>query len=84
MFKATVEIRLKKGISDPEGKNILKALHLLGFEGVGEVRMAKLIELFIEAGSADDARRRADMMCRRLLTNPVIHDYSIEVEEVNR
>jgi len=84
MFKATVEIRLKKGISDPEGKNILKALHLLGFEDVKEVKMAKVTELFIEAGSEEEARKRADMMCRRLLTNPVIHDYSIEVEEVNR
>ncbi|RLF43504.1 MAG: phosphoribosylformylglycinamidine synthase [Thermoplasmata archaeon] len=82
MFKATVEIRLKKGISDPEGKNILKTLHLLGFEGVKEVKVAKIIELFIEGKNERDVREKAEMMCRRLLTNPVIHDYSIEIEEV--
>jgi len=82
MFRARVEIRLKKGISDPEGKNILKALHLLGFEGVSEVRMAKIVELFIDADGKKDALNRTNMMCQRLLTNPVIHDYSIEVEEV--
>lgn len=82
MFKATVEIRLKKGISDPEGKNILKTLHLLGFENVKEVKVAKIIELFIEEKSGEDVREKAEMMCRRLLTNPVIHDYSIEIEEV--
>ncbi|HHH78312.1 MAG: phosphoribosylformylglycinamidine synthase subunit PurS [Thermoplasmata archaeon] len=84
MFRARVEIRLKKGISDPEGKNILKAVHLLGFEGVKDVGVAKVIELLIDAESREDAARRADMMCQRLLTNPVIHDYTVEVEEVNR
>jgi len=82
MFKATVEIRLKKGISDPEGKNILKTLHLLGFEDVKEVKVAKIIELFMEGKSEKDVKEKAETMCRRLLTNPVIHDYSIEVEEV--
>lgn len=84
MFRARVEIRLKKGISDPEGKNILKALHLLGFEGVRDVGVAKVIELFMDAESREDATGRANMMCQRLLTNPVIHDYTVEVEEVNR
>jgi len=82
MFKATVEIRLKKGISDPEGKNILKTLHLLGFEDVKEVKVAKIIELFMEGKSEKDVKEKAETTCRRLLTNPVIHDYSIEVEEV--
>ena len=82
MFRARVEIRLKKGISDPEGKNILKALHLLGFGDVKDVKMVKVIELFVNAGSEEDARAKADSMCQRLLTNPVIHDYEIGVEEV--
>ncbi len=82
MFKARVEIRLKKGISDPEGRNILKALHLLGFEGVRNVKMVKTVELFIEASSKENARESTRMMCQRLLANPVIHDYEITVEGV--
>jgi len=82
MFKATVEIRLKKGISDPEGKNILKTLHLLRFEGVKEVKVAKIIELFIDGKNEGDVREKTRMIRSSLVTNPVIHDYSIEIEEV--
>jgi len=81
MFRARVEIRLKKGISDPEGKNILKALHLLGFEEVKEVKMVKVTEIFMD-GEEKDVEGRVKEMCDRLLTNPVIHDYKITIERI--
>jgi phosphoribosylformylglycinamidine synthase len=77
MFTARVEIQLKKGISDPEGNNICKALHLLGFDEVDSVRVAKVICLAVEGDDEAAVREQVDAMCQRLLTNPVIHDYSI-------
>ncbi len=80
----TVEIRvgLKPGVADPEGANTAKALHLLGFENVGRVASAKAFTIELpEAADAGEARAVAQRMCRRLLANPVVHDYSIEVVE---
>ena len=75
-MKARVHIMLKKGVLDPQGKAIGQALHGLGFAEVGEVRQGKVIELDF-AGEAD--KKRIADMCEKLLANPVIEDYSIEV-----
>jgi len=83
MYRARVEIKLKKGIVDPEGKNITKALHLLHFNEVKNVKVAKVFEIFMEASSEEEAMKRLDAMCRRLLANPVINDYSIEIMREN-
>ncbi len=66
---------LKPGVLDPQGKAIGHALAGLGFAGVGEVRVGKLIELEVADGT-DEAQIEA--MCRRLLANTVIEDYRIE------
>jgi len=79
-MKLKIEIRLKKGIVDPEGKNIMKALHLLHFKEVKDVKVAKLFEIFIEEKDERRAVERANEMCKKLLANPVINDYSIEIE----
>jgi phosphoribosylformylglycinamidine synthase subunit PurS len=78
-MKARVEVRLKPGVLDPQGKAIGNALAALGFGGIGEVRQGKLIEL--ELAEADPVRARAEIerMCRDLLANPVIEDYAIEI-----
>ena len=69
-----IRVDLKKGVSDAEGRNVAKALRLLGFD-VSEVRVSKTYR--VELSSADpDAD--VDAMCQRLLANPVIQDYSIE------
>ncbi len=81
MFTARVEVQLKKGISDPEGNNILKALHLLGFDEVEDVSVAKVTRLVVSGDSEDVVRDRVEEMCQRLLTNPVIHDYTVELQE---
>jgi phosphoribosylformylglycinamidine synthase len=79
MVTAQVTIRLKPGISDPEGQNTEKALHLLGFAGVKGVHTTRIWSIELDTPSREKARAEVDRMCRRLLTNPVIHDYSIKV-----
>jgi len=81
MFEAKVTIRLKKGVSDPEGANTLKALHLLGFKDVKEAKTIRTIDLLIDGKNKDEVKKQVEQMCQRLLTNPVIHTYEIEVEE---
>jgi len=81
MFEAKVTIGLKKGVSDPEGANTLKALHLLGFNTVKEAKTIRIVELIIDGKNKDEVRNKVEQMCQRLLTNPVIHTYKIEVVE---
>lgn len=81
MFVAKVRIGLKKGVSDPEGNNTLKALHLLGFQSIEGVHTERVLHLNVRARGADEARKEAEKACQRLLANPVVHDYRIEVEE---
>lgn len=71
---------MKTGISDPEGRNVAKALHLLGYDEVKDVTMVTVNELEIDGESEEQVRQRVDEMCQRLLTNPVIHDYLINVK----
>ncbi len=79
MATAHVTVHLKPGISDPEGANTLKALQLLGFDGVHEVHTTRIFNIHLDA-DGDEAKEQVDRMCRRLLTNPVIHDYEITLE----
>jgi phosphoribosylformylglycinamidine synthase PurS subunit len=72
--RAKILIRPKRGILDPQGKAIESALPALGFEGVSEVRVGRLVEL--EAADPD----RLGELCEKLLANPLIEDYEIEVE----
>lgn len=80
MVTANVTVHLKPGISDPEGQNTVKALQLLGFDGVKQVHTTRIWS--IELATKDKAKAKADVekMCRRLLTNPVIHDFTVTVE----
>jgi phosphoribosylformylglycinamidine synthase PurS subunit len=78
--RARVEIHLKKGVTDPEGDNVLKALKLLGFGSVTGVRSIKVFEIDIGEKTAAKARAAVEEMCRKLLANPVIHDCRIKVE----
>jgi phosphoribosylformylglycinamidine synthase len=79
MVVAEVRVELKKGVADPEGKNTLKALELLGFEGVKDVKTVKVFDIFID-GDAGHAEKKIEEMCRKLLANPVIHNYSITIK----
>ena len=81
MYEAKVKIGLKKGVSDPEGANTLKALHLLGFNTVKEAKTIRTIDLLMEDDNKDVVKKKVEQMCQRLLTNPVIHTYEIEIKE---
>ena len=78
-MKARIHISLKPGVLDPQGKAIGNALTGLGFDGIGEVRQGKLIELDLADSDPTAARARVENMCRQLLANPVIENYSIEI-----
>jgi phosphoribosylformylglycinamidine synthase subunit PurS len=80
-FKAEVKIKLKKGVADPEGTNTRRALELLGFRGVTGVASVKTFEIALRAKHEKAAKSMLDDMCRRLLANPVIHNYSIAVRK---
>ena len=79
MTKAVVTVMLKQGVLDPQGKAIGHALHCLGFEGVGEVRMGKRIELELAEADPAKARALAEDMARKLLANTVIESFKVEV-----
>ena len=78
-MKARVHISLKPEVLDPQGKAIGNALKGLGFDGIGEVRQGKLIELELADSDPATARARLEDMCRQLLANPVIENYAIEI-----
>jgi phosphoribosylformylglycinamidine synthase len=78
-MKARVHVKLKGGVLDPQGKAIGNALSNLGFTGIGEVRLGKLIELELAETDAARAREQVEAMCRQLLASPVVEDYAIEI-----
>jgi len=79
MVIAEVRVELKKGVADPEGKNTLKALELLGFQGLKDVKTVKVFDIHLD-GESGDLEKKVDEMCRRLLANPVIHNYHIKIK----
>ena len=79
-MKAKIHVTLKNGVLDPQGKAVGRALDALGFDGIGEVRQGKFIEIELKDISQDAAKERVDAMCRRLLANVVIENYEIEIE----
>ena len=81
MFEAKVTIQLKKGISDPEGVNTLKAIHLLGFPKVKNAKTIRTFDLLIDGTDKAQVKKDVEAICQRLLTNPVIHQYDITIEE---
>ncbi len=80
-FRVEVRVVPRPGLLDPEGKAILNALHSLDYDNVRDVRVGKLLYLYLDADSSDEARARAEAMCERLLANPVTEDFQIEVHE---
>ncbi len=79
IFAAQVVVTLKPVVNDPQGLVVRSGLHHLGFTGVGDVRVGKYIELTVDADDEATAREQVTQMCERLLRNPVIEDYRIEV-----
>jgi phosphoribosylformylglycinamidine synthase PurS subunit len=79
-MKARVFVTLKPSVFDPQGHTIADALHSMGYTNVDDVRQGKYFELELSAASADQARALASDVADKLLANPVIESYRVEVE----
>lgn len=80
-MKARIKITLKNGVLDPQGKAIQHTLEALGIAGVEDVRQGKYIEVNLHETSQDKARETVERMCKDLLANTVIENYSYELLE---
>ena len=78
-MKARIKITLKNGVLDPQGKAIQNALGGMGISGVGGVRQGKYIEVDLSATDEASARATVERMCKDLLANTVIENYSYEL-----
>jgi phosphoribosylformylglycinamidine synthase PurS subunit len=76
--KATVLVRPKQGILDPQGAAVESALEHLGFS-VSGARVGKVVDLEVDASTADDARAQVEKMCEQLLANPLMESYEVEI-----
>ncbi len=81
MFTAEVKVALKPIVSDPQGLAVKHALENLGVSGIEDVRMGKIVKITLDAESKEKAVSTVEDMCRKLLANPIIEDYSFEVAE---
>ena len=79
-FRVHVRVMPRRGLLDPQGQAVQGALAALTFSEASNVHVGKAIELDLAAPTAEAARERAEAMCEKLLANPVIEDYVIEVE----
>ena len=79
-MKATVFVRPKPGILDPQGEAVLGALRHLDF-AVGEVRIGRIVDIELDAADAEQARAEVERMCKQLLANPLIESFDIELSE---
>jgi phosphoribosylformylglycinamidine synthase subunit PurS len=80
MPRARVYVTLKKSVFDPQGRTIHEALRSLGYESVADVRQGKFFEVDLEGVPAEAARQTAEEIARRVLSNPVIESFRVEVE----
>lgn len=80
-FRARVFVTLKPSVFDPQGRTIVDALHSMGYASVGDVRQGKFFELQVDADTRDAAQAVAGEVAHKLLANPVIESYRVEVVE---
>ena len=78
-MKAKIYVTLKRAVLDPQGKAIARSLQQMGFSEVADCRIGKYIELELQGGGKDEAQRRLEEMCRKLIANTVIEDFRIEI-----
>lgn len=81
MFRAKIKVTLRKSILDVQGKAVQSALRNLGYDSVESVRIGKYIELELNDEDEAEARKKTEEACRKLLANPVMEDYSFELEK---
>lgn len=81
MTKVNIYVTLKKSVLDPQGRAVQHALSSLGFKEVAEVRIGRFIQLQVESKNKKELQKQVDKMCHQLLSNPVIEDYTFEIEK---
>jgi phosphoribosylformylglycinamidine synthase len=81
-YEARIEVTHLPGVLDPQGATVERALPALGYHNVSDVRIGKCIRLVVEAADRDGARRQVEAMCERLLVNPVIEAYDVELADL--
>jgi phosphoribosylformylglycinamidine synthase len=79
-MKARVFVTLKPSVFDPQGQTIADALHSMGYAGIGDVRQGKYFELEVASQSEDQARALAAEVADKVLANPVIESYRVEID----
>jgi len=82
-YKANIKINLKKGILDVQGKTIENALHSLDFIMFSDVQIGKYVIINVEAQNDGQAKVYVEDACKKLITNPIIEDYEIEIIELD-
>ena len=80
-YQARVLVRLRPSVLDPAGEATRGAAERLGVEGISKLRIGKAVELEVEAPDAEEARRRLEVLSDRLLANPVIEDWCLELQD---
>lgn len=80
-MRARVIVTLRRGVLDPAGQAVASSLRHLGFDEVGDVRLGKVIDIELGALSSAEAERRVQEMSQKLLANPVIEDFSLELSD---
>jgi phosphoribosylformylglycinamidine synthase subunit PurS len=82
MFLAKIKVTLRKSILDPQGKAVEHAVSSLGIKGINDVRMGKYIEFKVDETAEVEAKKATEEVCRKLLANPVMEDYHVEIQKV--
>nr|WP_090844424.1 phosphoribosylformylglycinamidine synthase subunit PurS [Alkalicoccus daliensis] len=80
-FEVTIYVTWKNGVLDPQGAAVTESLHKLGYEGVESVSISKMMQVRLTA-EKEEVEAQVTEMCEKLLANPVIEDYTFEIEEV--
>jgi len=83
MFLAKVYVRLKKGLLDPQGKAIEGAIGSMGFTGIEDIKVGKLIDIKLKAKDRGEAEKRVKQICEKLLVNPVIEVATFDLEAIS-
>jgi phosphoribosylformylglycinamidine synthase len=80
-MKAKIIVMPKKTVLDPQGKTVKHALESMGFAGIKDVRVGKFMEIELEGGTRAELHKKIDEACHKLLSNPVIEEYTFEIHE---
>jgi len=80
-MKATIIVVPKRNVLDPQGKAVKHALESMNFTGIKDVRVGKFMEIELEGGDKAELQKKIDEACHKLLSNPIIEEYSFEIHE---